>query len=123
MPLFALANTGLVFGGDWVGGLFSANGLGIMTGLLVGKPLGIVLFCLLAIGIGWGQLPSGTSWRQLIGAGFLGGIGFTMSIFITLLAFNDPQIVQEAKIAVLFGSLLAGSAGFLILRRGGPAMS
>jgi Na+:H+ antiporter, NhaA family len=115
MPLFAMANTGIVVTGNLVQGLSSPGSLGIFTGLLLGKPLGIVLFSLLAIKAGLSQLPSGVTWRHLIGVGFLGGIGFTMSIFITLLAFDDPEIIQICKISIMLTSLLAGTAGYLIL--------
>lgn len=117
MPLFALANTGIALTGDWMAGLATSNSLGIFAGLFAGKPLGIVLFSLVAVKIGLSQLPGDLSWKHIIGAGFLGGIGFTMSIFITLLAFSDPEIVQSAKICILLSSLLAGTAGFLILKK------
>lgn len=117
MPLFALANTGIVLTGQWMEGLMSANSLGIFTGLVVGKALGISLFSLLAVKVGLSRLPSDVSWRHIIGAGFLGGIGFTMSIFITLLAFENPQIIQASKISILISSLVAGGLGFLLLYR------
>lgn len=117
VPLFALANTGIVLGEGWVEGLASSNSIGIFAGLFLGKPAGIVLFSLLAIRLGWSRLPLGVSWRHILGAGFLGGIGFTMSIFITLLAFTDPEIVQGSKTSVLLTSLISGVTGYLILRR------
>jgi NhaA family Na+:H+ antiporter len=117
VPLFALANTGIMLGDGWVEGLTSSNSLGIFTGLFLGKPAGIVLMSLLAIRMRWSRLPVGTSWRHILGAGFLGGIGFTMSIFITLLAFTDPAIVQSSKASILLTSLFAGVAGYVILSR------
>lgn len=117
MPLFALANTGIALTGNWVEGLTTSNSLGIFAGLFVGKPLGITLFSFLAIKIGLSQLPNGVSWRQIVGTGFLGGIGFTMSIFITLLAFSNPEAVQSSKISILLSSLIAGVVGFTILSR------
>jgi NhaA family Na+:H+ antiporter len=117
MPLFALANTGIALTGNWIEGLATANSLGILAGLFVGKPLGIALFSFLAVKLGLSQLPSDVSWKHIIGAGFLGGIGFTMSIFITLLAFSSPEIVQSSKISILLSSLLAGAVGFIILNR------
>jgi len=117
MPLFALANTGIVLQHDWISGLLNANSLGIFAGLLAGKPLGVVLFSLVAVKTGLSQLPVGVHWRHIIGTGFLAGIGFTMSIFITLLAFDNPAIVQSAKISILISSFLAGSIGFIILIR------
>ena len=117
MPIFALANTGIVFSGRWFEGLTTANSLGVLAGLLVGKPLGIFTASLIAVKTGLSQLSADLSWKHIIGAGFLGGIGFTMSIFITLLAFNDPEIIQSTKIIILLSSLLAGLTGFLILSR------
>ena len=117
MPIFALANTGIVFSGRWFEGLTTANSLGVLAGLLVGKPLGIFTASLIAVKTGLSQLSADLSWKHIIGAGFLGGIGFTMSIFITLLAFNDPEIIQSTKIIILLSSLLAGLMGFLILSR------
>jgi NhaA family Na+:H+ antiporter len=117
MPLFALVNTSIALTGNWSEGLLSANSLGIFAGLLIGKPLGIAVFSLLAVRIGISRLPSDVSWRHIIGAGFLGGIGFTMSIFITLLAFDDPAHVQSSKLAILITSVLAGTVGYLILGR------
>lgn len=117
MPFFALANTGIALTGNWVEGLTTSNSLGIFTGLFFGKPLGITLFSLLAIKMGLSQLPNGVSWKQIVGTGFLGGIGFTMSIFITLLAFSNPEVVQSTKISVLLSSLLAGTVGFIILSK------
>lgn len=117
MPIFALANTGVVLSANWLEGLVTSNSLGILAGLLVGKPLGIAVFSLLAIKFGLSRLPVNLSWRHIVGAGFLGGIGFTMSIFITLLAFASPDVVQSSKISILLGSLLAGILGFMILNR------
>lgn len=117
MPLFALANTGIALTGNWIEGLATSNSLGIFAGLFVGKPLGIALFSLLAVKLGLAQLPEDMSWKHIIGAGFLGGIGFTMSIFITLLAFGNPEIIQSSKLSVLLSSVLAGTVGFLILNK------
>jgi len=117
MPLFALTNTGVVLAGNWLAGLSTANSLGIIGGLLIGKPLGITLFSAVAIRFGVSQLPNEATWRQMLGAGFLGGIGFTMSIFITLLAFNDAAIVQSSKLSIFLSSLLAGICGFVILNQ------
>mgnify|MGYP003498237328 FL=1 len=84
--------------------------------MFFGKPLGILLFSFLAVKVGLSQLPSDVTWKHILGAGVLGGIGFTMSIFITLLAFNDPEIIQSTKISILLTSLLAGITGFVILK-------
>lgn len=117
VPLFALANTSIVLNEGWIAGLKTSNSLGIFLGLFIGKPLGIVLLSLLAIWMGWSRLPTGVTRRHIIGAGFLGGIGFTMSIFITLLAFTDPQVIQNSKTAVLLTSLVSGLTGYFILNR------
>ena len=116
LPIFALANTAIVIGPDWLAELSSANGLGIRFGLVVGKPLGITLFCLAAVAGGLCRLPSGLGWRHVFGAGLLGGIGFTMSIFIANLAFpGNAQEIDAAKMAILAASLLAGILGLLWL--------
>lgn len=117
MPIFALANTGILLMGNWIEGLTSSNSLGIISGLLLGKPLGITLFSVLAIQLGLSRLPNDVSWRHIVGVGFLGGIGFTMSIFITLLAFGDAVTVQSSKIAILLTSFVSGAIGFIILNR------
>lgn len=117
MPLFALANTGIVFTEAWAGKLLSPNSLGIFAGLVFGKPLGIVTASFLAVKSGVSRLAGDLNWGHVLGVGFLGGIGFTMSIFITLLAFQDPQTIQITKISILLSSLLAGSTGYLILSR------
>jgi NhaA family Na+:H+ antiporter len=117
MPIFALANTGVLLLGNSLSSLLTSNTFGIFAGLLLGKPLGITLFSLLAVKTGLAKFPAGVSIRQLIGAGFLGGIGFTMSIFITLLAFGETAFAQNSKIAILLGSFLAGSVGYALLSR------
>lgn len=116
LPLFALANTGIVIPAGWYEGLFSHNSLGILLGLMVGKPLGIFLFSLLAVTLGLSRLPDGMNWKHVLGAGLLGGIGFTMSMFVTLLAFNDPALVVASKIAIMAASVLSAVAGLLWLR-------
>ncbi len=116
LPLFALANTGIIFSDGWYSGIFSNNSLGIITGLVIGKPAGILLFSFLAIRTGLGNLPSDIDFRHITGAGILAGIGFTMSIFITLLAFTDAEVMVNSKIAVLLASLISGTVGFLFLR-------
>lgn len=117
MPLFALANTNILIAADWLVSLQTSNSIGILAGLCLGKPIGIVGACLLATSFGWASLPSGASIRQIIGVGCLGGIGFTMSIFITLQAFDDPQTIQSAKLAILVASLVAGCIGYVIVRQ------
>jgi len=117
LPIFALANTGIIISSDWAQNLASANSLGIMAGLIIGKPLGIMVFCLIAVTLGFCKLPTGLNWKHIFGAGLLGGIGFTMSIFITNLAFvGNPDAITASKIAVLLASLVAGLLGFFWLR-------
>lgn len=115
MPLFALANTGIVFTRGWTSELLSPNSLGVFAGLVFGKPVGIVAACFLAVRSGLSRLSGDLSWGQIVGVGFLGGIGFTMSIFITLLAFENPMTIQSTKISILLGSLIAGVIGYLVL--------
>jgi NhaA family Na+:H+ antiporter len=115
LPIFALANTGLILSTGWEKELTSDNSIGIILGLLIGKPAGIILFSLLLVRLKWGSLPAGISWKHLLGAGILAGIGFTMSIFITNLAFKDISTILFAKIAVLTGSVLSCVAGLLWL--------
>lgn len=122
MPIFALANTGVQLGSS-IAGFISANTLGILAGLFVGKPLGIFLFSWLAVKTKLANLSEGISARHLIGAGFLGGIGFTMSIFITLLAFGESQIAQDSKIAIIIGSISAGMVGYFLLNRASPNLA
>lgn len=117
LPIFALANTGITFDSNWVNSLTSLSGIGISTGLLIGKPLGIVLMCYLAVLIGICRIPTDLKWTHIIGAGILGGIGFTMSIFITNLAFlGNEQVINASKMAILLASLTAGILGFAWLR-------
>lgn len=116
LPLFALANTAIIIVPDWYNGLFENYALGIFGGLVIGKPVGIVLFSILIIKSGLAALPKDVSFKQLVGIGFLGGIGFTMSIFITLLAFDNLNYINGSKIAILLSSLIAGITGFAILK-------
>lgn len=112
MPLFALANTNIRFESGMVDGLASPLGLGIIAGLFIGKPLGITLLCWLSVKLGLSELPKGTRWAQVLAIGLIGGIGFTMSIFIALLSFSDIDHQTEAKFAILIASLLSGIIGY-----------
>lgn len=113
LPIFALANTGIIIGSGWAQELASSNSLGILAGLVLGKPLGITLLSFLAVAIGVCKLPADLRWRHIFGAGLLGGIGFTMSIFITNLAFTgETEIINASKMAILLASLTAGLLGF-----------
>ena len=116
MPIFALANTNIRFETDMVEGLTSNLGIGIILGLFIGKPLGITLISWLSVKLKISTLPSGVRWSQILGAGILAGIGFTMSIFIALLSFNDPVFQTEAKFSILIASLLAGLVGYIVLK-------
>lgn len=123
LPLFAFANAGVVFGPDWVQDLVSANSAGIALGLILGKPLGVVLFCLIATRLGLCRLPPELNWAHVAGAGMLGGIGFTMSIFITNLAFGaEPAFINASKLAILLASLTAGIVGCAWLRYSQPTV-
>lgn len=116
LPIFALANTGIVIGSSWAQDLSSTNSMGIVTGLVIGKPLGITLLVFIAVFLGICRLPLDMNWKHVFGAGLLGGIGFTMSIFITNLAFTGaPELINASKIAILLASVTAGSVGFLWL--------
>jgi NhaA family Na+:H+ antiporter len=116
VPIFALSNAGVPVIGNLGEALGSPLGLGIILGLVLGKPIGIALATFVAVKLGFGDLPAGTSWRQIIGAGFLAGIGFTMSLFIANLGFGEGELLVYAKAGILAGSLLAGVVGFLMLR-------
>ncbi|KVV13388.1 Na+/H+ antiporter NhaA [Flavobacterium sp. TAB 87] len=115
LPLFAMANTCIAINTDWHEGLSHPNALGIILGLVVGKPVGILLFAFLSVILGICALPSDVKWKHILGAGMLGGIGFTMSIFVTILAFTDPEVITYSKIAILIASLTSGTIGFLFL--------
>ena len=116
LPLFALANTAIVLGSDFETTLTQHYSMGIAFGLIIGKPAGIFLMTYLASALGFCKLPGDMSWKTVIGVGFLGGIGFTMSIFITLLAFDDQTIISNSKFIILLSSLVAGILGFTLLK-------
>jgi len=114
MPLFAFANAGVQIGGPIV---HTAVAVGVAVGLVVGKPLGIGVACFVAVKAGIAKLPENVGWGSLLGAGCLAGIGFTISLFIAVLAFDRPELVNTAKVAILGASLLAGVAGAIVLSR------
>ncbi len=116
LPIFALANTAIILSDDIGQALTQNYSVGIALGLIVGKPLGIFLLTFLAVSFGFCKLPSDLNWKAIIGVGFLGGVGFTMSIFITLLAFDNENIINNAKFVILISSLIAGLIGFLSLK-------
>ena len=116
LPLFALANTGIVIqSGNFISGLLSNEGLGIILGLVLGKPIGIFLAVTLALLFKVAKLPEGTNLMQFLGVGFICGIGYTMSIFIAGLAYTNADIIDNAKIAILVASSIAAVIGFLLI--------
>ena len=118
MPLFALANAGVALSSGVGPG--SPVALGVIVGLVIGKPLGITMVTWLATRIGLAERPPDVSWGMLHGAAWLGGIGFTMSLFIAGLAFDDAALLTQAKLGILVASVAAGTVGWLLLRRSGP---
>lgn len=117
LPLFALANTAISLDEVTMSTLTENYSLGVALGLIVGKPVGIFLLSFIAVSIGICKLPQDINWKSIIGAGFLGGIGFTMSIFITLLAFEDAFIISNIKFIILVSSFIAGIIGFIFLKQ------
>ena len=116
LPLFALANTCSIINSNWYEGLTHTNSIGLIFGLILGKPLGIWILSYLGVTLGLCILPKGLQWKNIFGAGILGGIGFTMSIFITLLAFDNDSDIVNSKIAILIASFIAAITGFVILK-------
>lgn len=116
MPIFALANTNITFEKGMIEGLTSYLGLGILLGLFIGKTVGVSLFSFLAVKLKLAKLPTSTNWKHVIGVGMLAGIGFTMSIFVSMLSFSNPQYIVTAKFAILCTSVFSGVVGFLFLK-------
>lgn len=116
LPLFALANTAIIMNTDWHYALTHHYTIGIALGLIIGKPLGVTLFSFVAVKAKLCKLPDDLNWKKVIGVSFLSGIGFTMSIFITLLAFSDEEHISNSKIMILVSSLIAGLIGLLYLK-------
>ncbi|UVW27929.1 Na+/H+ antiporter NhaA [Massilia sp. H6] len=124
LPIFALANTGIVIGAGWAQELLSDNSAGILLGLVLGKPVGIFLFSYAAVVAGICRLPLDLAWKHVLGAGLLGGIGFTMSIFITNLAYpGEAGVINASKMAILLASLVAGVLGFTWLKLFGAPLA
>ncbi|MCF8241452.1 MAG: Na+/H+ antiporter NhaA [Melioribacteraceae bacterium] len=119
MPVFALANAGVIIESDFLNSFTSLITLGVMLGLFVGKQIGITIFTYLAVKFKVALLPGDVSWRQIYGAAALAGIGFTMSLFITNLAFASDVFIAEAKVGILAGSLLSGIVGWIVLTGAG----
>lgn len=120
VPFFAMGNAGVIIDSSMLAQLTNPIVLGIAAGLIIGKPLGIYLFTKLLILLKLGQLPKGVTWTHVIGAGFLAGMGFTMSLFITDLAFQDPEFQTIAKVSVLIASIISGIVGYIILVKAKP---
>ena len=119
MPLFALSNAGVKLEGDFLAALTHPVTVGIVLGLVIGKQVGVTLFSWVAVRFGFAALPYGVTWLQFYGVALLGGIGFTMSLFITNLAFTSDLLTTEAKIGILVGSAISGIIGYLVLFRAG----
>lgn len=115
IPLFALVNTNITIHSEMVQGLTTPLGLGIILGLFFGKTIGIYVTTWICVKTKLANLPEMAGWKHMIGVGMLGGIGFTMSIFISMLSFKDPLFIEEAKFAVLIGSLISGAFGYTYL--------
>jgi NhaA family Na+:H+ antiporter len=116
LPLFALANTAILIPEDTSTLISNPASLGIFFGLVVGKPLGIVLASLLAVKLGIASLSSNINFKKLLGAGILGGIGFTMAIFVDNLAFTDPSLIDLGKVSILIASTTCALLGFFLLK-------
>ncbi|MBP3944301.1 Na+/H+ antiporter NhaA [Sphingobacteriaceae bacterium WQ 2009] len=116
IPLFAFANTNITLEKSMIDGLSSNLGLGITLGLLLGKPIGIMITSFICTKLTISSLPNGATWRHILGVGLLAGIGFTMSIFIAILSFTDPHYISEAKLSILITSFIAGISGYFVLK-------
>lgn len=116
VPIFALANTAIIFEPNWMDGLATSVSYGIIGGLVLGKPIGIMIFAYIAVALGIASLPSGLKWKHILGTGMLAGIGFTMSIFVAILAFDNPAYVATAKIAIITASLISAVVGLIYLK-------
>ncbi len=117
MPIFAFANAGVTLEQNILTAVTNKVTLGIILGLFVGKQIGITLFCWLAVKTKIADLPEGTNWKMIYGAALLGGVGFTMSLFISSLAFANPEVVANSKIGILCASLISAFTGYFILKR------
>jgi NhaA family Na+:H+ antiporter len=116
MPLFAFANAGVDLDGNIFSSMTNFVGLGIISGLFLGKQLGIFFFSWIAIKFGLAEKPEGVSWKIIYAAGILAGVGFTMSLFIANLAFGENELLNISKVGILTGSLISGIIGFFILK-------
>lgn len=120
IPIFALANAGIDLSAiEWAQALSNTVTVGVFAGLVAGKFIGVSLFSWIAVRLGWARLPAGVQWKHLTGAAWLAGIGFTMSLFISQLAFANPEVVEQAKLGILLGSALSAVVGLVWLYRAG----
>ena len=120
LPVFALSNTGVLLSDSMVNAVTNSLGMGIVLGLVLGKPLGILLFSWVAYKLGMASLPENVTWKHILGVGLLGGIGFTMALFIAGLAFRQTDLIENAKISILVASVIAGVAGYFVLKKSLP---
>jgi NhaA family Na+:H+ antiporter len=118
MPIFALANAGITFSGSFTENMFSQVSLGVILGLVVGKFVGIVGISTLLVRFRLASLPEGMTWRHIYGVALLAGVGFTMSLFITDLAFENPTLIIQSKIGIFMASIIGGIGGYLVLKKG-----
>lgn len=116
IPLFALFNAGVPLEGGGLSAILNPVGIGVLLGLVLGKQIGVTFFSWLTVRLGLASLPDGVTWRMLYGASWLAGVGFTMSLFVTELAFTDERLINEAKLGILLASLVAGIVGYVLLR-------
>jgi NhaA family Na+:H+ antiporter len=123
MPLFALANAGIVINSDFFSSVINPVSIGVALGLILGKFIGILSFCWIMVKLGLASLPQDTNWKHIIGVALLAGIGFTMSLFISGLAFNNPEFINQAKYGILIASITAGVLGTIVLRRIGHSQN
>ncbi|MDY0903312.1 Na+/H+ antiporter NhaA [Pedobacter sp. CFBP9032] len=121
MPLFALANAGIVITSDFFSSIINPVSIGVAAGLIVGKFTGILLFCWIMVRYKISSLPEGANWKHIAGVALLAGIGFTMSLFISGLAFGDPVLINQAKYGILIASIIAGISGTIVLKRVGQS--
>lgn len=117
MPVFALANSGIIIGTDFLNSVINPISIGVISGLIIGKFTGILFFTWLMVKTGAGTLPEGAGWRHITGVALLGGIGFTMSLFISGLAFKNPVFIDQAKYGILIASVIAGISGSILLNK------
>lgn len=116
MPLFALANAGIIIGADFFSALVNPVSIGVISGLIAGKFVGVLLFTWLMVKTGLAQLPDQANWKHITGVALLAGVGFTMSLFISNLAFEQPEFIEQAKYGILIASLIAGISGITLLK-------